>query len=127
MFSFQITVRVRLEYLGESEARQICSDYGLSMGRSKTKNDDDDEGDKEEEEVDKMDPESNVYEVFNKRTFGLTEKDIVLDVHGCVQELLQKDRESERRRKRLAAAEGRAKKKGRKGATGRSDDKEEEE
>ena len=97
------------------------------MGRSKTKNDDDDEGDKEEEEVDKMDPESNVYEVFNKRTFGLTEKDIVLDVHGCVQELLQKDRESERRRKRLAAAEGRAKKKGRKGATGRSDDKEEEE
>ena len=140
-------MRVRLEYLGESDVTHISSDYGLCArkGRGKGEEDDDGEGehkengdggDREEEEEEeggkeeRKGPERSVYEVFNRRTFGLTEKDIVLDVHGCVQELLQKDREAERRGKRAAAAESRAKKKkkgGGGGGGGRNDEEEEEE
>ena len=63
---------------------QICSDYGLWN-----------------EEVD---PRGKLHEVWNRRTFGLTEKEILLDVHGCAHELLQKDREAERKGKRRAVA-----------------------
>ena len=79
---------------------QICTDYGL-WSRQPEDEDQDDDGDKKEDEDEEDEDEEGggdkiaqrkrgggggpFYEVYNRRTFGISEKDIVLDVHGCVQ------------------------------------------
>ncbi len=103
-----MSLKIKLEYLNESDVTRICSDYGVSAKRELNDDDDDEnDDDDDDDDDDKTNKKSSVYVIRNSRTFGLSEKDIVLDCHGCAQELLQKDREAERRGRRAAAAEGR--------------------